>query len=55
MLARWLFEQIAERLAADGTVTSPSGTAYEIPNGLELEKVRVWETSSSWGEYVGIE
>jgi 6-pyruvoyltetrahydropterin/6-carboxytetrahydropterin synthase len=55
VLARWLYEQIAERLAADGAVTSPSGTAYEIPKGLELEKVRVWETSSSWGEYVGIE
>jgi 6-pyruvoyltetrahydropterin/6-carboxytetrahydropterin synthase len=55
VLARWLYQQIAERLAADGAVTSPSGTAYEIPKGLELEKVRVWETSSSWGEYVGIE
>ncbi len=55
VLARWLYRQIAERLAADGAVTSPSGTAYEIPKGLELEKVRVWETSSSWGEYVGIE
>lgn len=55
VLARWLYQQIADRLAADGAVTSPSGTAYEIPKGLELEKVRVWETSSSWGEYVGIE
>jgi 6-pyruvoyltetrahydropterin/6-carboxytetrahydropterin synthase len=55
VLARWLYEQIAERLAADGAVSSPSGTAYKIPKGLELEKVRVWETSSSWGEYVGIE
>jgi 6-pyruvoyltetrahydropterin/6-carboxytetrahydropterin synthase len=55
VLARWLYLQIAERLAADGAVTTPSGTQYEIPQGLELEKVRVWETSSSWGEYVGIE
>jgi 6-pyruvoyltetrahydropterin/6-carboxytetrahydropterin synthase len=55
VLARWLYLQIAERLAADGAVTTPSGTAYEIPKGLELEKVRVWETSSSWGEYVGLE
>jgi 6-pyruvoyltetrahydropterin/6-carboxytetrahydropterin synthase len=55
VLARWLYQQIADRLAADGAVTSPSGTAYEIPKGLELEKVRVWETSSSWGEYVGKE
>jgi 6-pyruvoyltetrahydropterin/6-carboxytetrahydropterin synthase len=55
VLARWLYQQIAERLAADGTVRSPSGTPYEIPKDLELERVRVWETSSSWGEYVGIE
>jgi 6-pyruvoyltetrahydropterin/6-carboxytetrahydropterin synthase len=53
VLARWLFEQISARFEADGTVTSPSGTSYEIPAGLELEKVRVWETSTSWGEYVG--
>jgi len=55
VLVRWLFEQIAERIAADGTVKSSSGTTYEIPEGLQLERVRVWETSSSWAEYVGIE
>lgn len=55
VLARWLYLQIVERLAADGTVRSPSGATYEIPKGLALERVRVWETSSSWGEYVGIE
>lgn len=55
VLARWLYQQIAERLAADGTVRTPSGATYEIPKGLALERVRVWETSSSWGEYVGIE
>ena len=55
VLARWIFENLAGRLAADGSVTSPSGTSYEIPEGLELERVRVWETRSSWGEYVGME
>lgn len=55
VLARWIFEQMAERLAADGTVQTPTGASYEIPAGLELERVRVWETSSSWGEYVGLE
>jgi 6-pyruvoyltetrahydropterin/6-carboxytetrahydropterin synthase len=55
VVVRWIFEQIAERIAADGTVQSPSGANYEIPVGLELERVRVWETSTSWGEYVGIE
>jgi len=55
VLARWVFEQIGERLAAGGIVQAPTGTNYEIPPGLELERVRVWETSSSWGEYVGLE
>ncbi len=55
VVARWIFEQIAERLAGDGTVRTPSGAIYDIPDGLELERVRVWETSTSWGEYVGIE
>lgn len=55
VLARWIFEQMAERMVADGAVQSPGGATYEIPEDLKLERVRVWETSSSWGEYVGIE
>ena len=55
VLARWVFEQIGERLAAGETIQAPTGTNYEIPADLELERVRVWETSTSWGEYVGIE
>jgi len=55
VLARWIYEQLAGRLAADGAVRSSSGTSYEIPEGLELERVRVWETRTSWGEYVGLE
>jgi len=55
VLARWIFKQMAERLAADETVQTPTGAKYRIPAGLELERVRVWETSTSWGEYVGLE
>jgi len=55
VLARWIFERLAVRLAADDAVQSASGTSYEIPEDVELERVRVWETSSSWGEYVGLE
>jgi len=55
VLARWIFEQMAERLAGGGIVRTPTGANYEIPEGLELERVRVWETSTSWGEYVGLE
>ena len=53
VLVRWLYEQIDERLQADGSVTSPGGASYEIPPGLRLERVRVWETRTSWAEYVG--
>jgi 6-pyruvoyltetrahydropterin/6-carboxytetrahydropterin synthase len=55
VLVRWLFRRIAERIAADGTVETPSGARYEIPAGIELERVRVWETRTSWAEYVGLE
>jgi 6-pyruvoyltetrahydropterin/6-carboxytetrahydropterin synthase len=55
VLARWLYEQISERIAKDGWVESPSGARYRIPEGLELERIRVWETSTSWAEYVGLE
>jgi 6-pyruvoyltetrahydropterin/6-carboxytetrahydropterin synthase len=55
VLARWIFKQMAGRLAAGETVQTPTGAKYKIPAGLELERVRVWETSTSWGEYVGLE
>ncbi len=55
VLARWLFEGVVTRLADGGTVTSPAGVGYEIPKELELERVRVWETRTSWAEYVGTE
>ena len=55
VLVRWLYDQISERIQADGTVRSPTGATYEIPEGFRLECVRVWETSTSWAEYVGIE
>ncbi len=55
VIARWLFYQIAERLKPGKVIESPDDdTAYEIPAGLQLERVRVWETSTSWAEYVGL-
>ena len=55
VLARWLYAEIANQLRADGTVATPSGTTYRLPKSLELERVRVWETSTSWAEFVGLE
>jgi len=54
VLARWLFHEIDQRLKP-GNVVSASGTRYPIPEGLRLERVRVWETATSWAEYVGLE
>jgi len=54
VLARWLYEQIAARIEPGTTVTSKSGKSYQVPPDLELERVRVWETASSWAEYVGL-
>jgi 6-pyruvoyltetrahydropterin/6-carboxytetrahydropterin synthase len=55
VVARWLYDGIAERLADGGRVTSPAGIEYRLPTDLELERVRVWETRTSWAEYVGSE
>ncbi len=55
VLVRWIFDEVAARLADGGSVRSDSGAEYRIPSGLELERVRVWETRTSWAEFVGIE
>lgn len=51
VLARYLFERIARTLAAGAVVSEADGASYRLPEGVHLERVRVWETSSSWGEY----
>ncbi len=55
VLVRWLFDGIAARLNGGQVVATPSGTGYRIPPGVRLERVRVWETATSWAEYVGLE
>lgn len=52
VLARWLFEKISETLKKGRWVEAPSGTRYHLSEDLELERIRVWETSTSWAEYV---
>jgi hypothetical protein len=53
VLARWIFEGVADRLASAEAVTSEGGVQYSVPADLQLERVRVWETRTSWAEYVG--
>lgn len=52
-VARWLFEEISKRLRSGREIAAPSGVVYHLPDSLELERVRVWETATSWAEFVG--
>jgi len=50
--ARRIFEHIESILREGSTKTSDSGKSYSIkPGQVQLERVRVWETPSSWAEY----
>lgn len=55
VLAKWIYDGVVARLASAATVTSDGGVRYPVPPDLELERVRVWETRSSWAEYVGLD
>lgn len=51
-MARRLYKEIAAILREGATATSESGAVYTIrPGQVRLERVRVWETPSSWAEY----
>jgi len=50
-LARHLFRRISEAFAPGRVVTSEAGVGYEIPAGVRIERVRVWETPTTWAEY----
>ncbi|NOZ79317.1 MAG: 6-carboxytetrahydropterin synthase [Acidobacteria bacterium] len=54
-LARRLFDLISAHLAANREIVTSSGARYAVPPGVELERVRVWETASSWAEYTADE
>jgi 6-pyruvoyltetrahydropterin/6-carboxytetrahydropterin synthase len=51
VIARFLFRRLRHALRPGMTVTSPAGVEYGVPAGLAIERVRVWETSTSWAEY----
>jgi 6-pyruvoyltetrahydropterin/6-carboxytetrahydropterin synthase len=55
VVARWIYQEMAKRLKSTTSIETPAGISYSLPAGLELERIRVWETATSWGEYVGIE
>ncbi|HSI85414.1 MAG: 6-pyruvoyl tetrahydropterin synthase family protein [Candidatus Methylacidiphilales bacterium] len=50
ILARRIFDVCVEKLAA---YAADPATRYPLAQGLRLVSVKVWETSSSWAEYIG--
>ncbi|MFH1176061.1 MAG: 6-carboxytetrahydropterin synthase [Acidobacteriota bacterium] len=51
VLARELFARVAGAFRPGMEVASPGGAIYRVPAGVKVERVRVWETSSTWAEY----
>jgi 6-pyruvoyltetrahydropterin/6-carboxytetrahydropterin synthase len=49
VMAQFLFERTAAILASG--YESPCGHYRVSPNQVKLERVRVWETPTSWAEY----
>lgn len=50
-MARRIFEHVEKQIAGNVAHTTPGGQRYTIQPGVRLERVRVWETSSSWAEF----
>ena len=48
LMARTIFDHTAQALAAYAARGAPR---YPLAAGVRLERVRVWETTSSWAEY----
>lgn len=53
VLARHIHDFLQAELASGKTYYDERGTEYVLRKGLSVERVRVWETSSSWAEYAG--
>ena len=51
VIARLIFDHLQAKLDQRMELTGPEGSAYRVPPGLRLERVRLWETSTSWAEY----
>lgn len=51
VIARDLFRRLRAAFRPGMKVTSAGGAEYRVPEGLEIERIRVWETSTTWAEY----
>lgn len=51
-IARHLFVAIRSAFVGGAVVQGDDGAVYRVPEGVVLERVRVWETPYTWAEYV---
>jgi len=51
VIARYLYRRLDAAFRQGGEVVTQAGARYTVPQGVRVERVRVWETSSSWAEY----
>ncbi len=51
VIARYLYRRLDAAFRQGGEVVTQAGVRYAVPLGVRVERVRVWETSSSWAEY----
>lgn len=53
IMARQIFDAIKLLLKRDIAYNAADGKpVYRVPANVKLERVRVWETRSSWAEYI---
>lgn len=53
VLARHIYDYLKAEVGSGRTYRDHRGTSYALRGDLVVERVRVWETSSSWAEYAG--
>jgi 6-pyruvoyltetrahydropterin/6-carboxytetrahydropterin synthase len=50
VMARYLFDHLDDKIRMGETLSDPEGS-YTIDPHVRLERVRVWETPTTWAEY----
>lgn len=51
VLAKHIYDALASLITSGREFKGSDGLVYRLPNRLQLERVRVSETSSTWAEY----
>lgn len=51
VMAERIFRFLEAEMGAGAAYRDAEGLEYRFPPGLRLERVRVWETSTSWAEF----